>query len=296
LNEMVTYRLVRPWFYNISLMYLWPPNWKNLRKLKDLHKWIKNIVFDLKQETLSQQYQESNTLVGDTNSSRTFMIDLLMEHHLKNPSFTLRDVADEILTFLLAGYETVASSIMWTILMLGLHQDIQDQVYAEMSNLQNEGITYDEAAQLEYLECVIKESMRLYPPVPLYGRKTGREFTCGKYIIPKDTVILLSPYILHRNPDIYPDPDRFDPERFRETNLGKRPWSFIPFAEGLRYCIGKNFAMLQVKTVLVHILQKFKVTSLTKRENIVMCWNVVSCPAEPIYIHFERRNNGFSYG
>jgi len=287
-SEIATYRILRPWFHNSLVMYLWPPFWKFLGELKDLNKRIRNEL-ENKQKFLSQRSQDPNVLDTDHAGSQKVMVDTLFEQHSKDSSFTLQDVRDDAVTFLAAGYDTVASALMWCIFMLGLHPDVQDQIYEEISTLQNKDVTYEDTLQLEYLDCVIKEIMRLYPPVPVYSRNAGKDIPCGKYIIPKGTLVLFCPYLLHRNPTIYPDPEKFDPERFRGESSEKRSWVYTPFAEGIRNCIGKKFAMLQLKTVLVHILRNFKVTSLDKREEVIMCWSIKSNPAKPLKTKFERR-------
>lgn len=111
---------------------------------------------------------------------------------------------------------------------------------------------------MKYLEMVIKETLRLYPSVPLYGRTVVEDFSIDKYSFKKGTEIAFGVFSLHRNPEIYPNPDVFDPERFTlEETVKRHPFSYLPFSAGYRNCVGQKFAMMEMKATIGMLVRKF---------------------------------------
>ncbi|KAL1465042.1 hypothetical protein WDU94_004637 [Cyamophila willieti] len=137
-------------------------------------------------------------------------------------------------------------SLCWTLHLLAANQDVQDKVLAEIEDIfgsrECNEIQKEHLKKMEYLEKVIKESLRLYPSVPYISRWLENDLILGDYTVPAKTNISIVTYFLHRNPKIYPDPDKFDPERFSQKNSAARhPFAYIPFSAGPRNCIGKLF-------------------------------------------------------
>ncbi|UYV77782.1 hypothetical protein LAZ67_15002242 [Cordylochernes scorpioides] len=175
------------------------------------------------------------------NNKKPFL-DLLLYHHMVTGELTLEDIEDEVNTFLFEGHDTTASGLSFTIYLLGLHPDIQEKVRSEV--LEHLGpleqpMTPEGLKELRYLEMVIKESMRLYPPVMHFSRQLQSDIELGGKKIPKGVVIAVSPTGFHYNPTYFPSPEIFDPERFNLENSKKRhPFAYIPFSVGPRNCIG----------------------------------------------------------
>ncbi len=170
-----------------------------------------------------------------------------------------RQARDQALTLALAAYENIARALTWTFLALARRPDVEAKVRAEVKQvLGDRAPAADDAASLHYTEMTVAESMRLWPPTPLVSRiarqddvlPTGARIRAG-------SKILLSPYVVQRNSDYYPDPERFLPERFGEEGRRDRPrYAYFPFGGGPRICIGQPLAMLTCTLVLAHVAQR----------------------------------------
>ncbi|MGZ3645770.1 MAG: cytochrome P450 [Ktedonobacteraceae bacterium] len=164
----------------------------------------------------------------------------------------------ECLTLFGAGHETTATSLSWTWYLLCQHHEIYQKVQEEVDSiLQGRTPTYEDLARLPYCLQVFKEAMRLYPPAYLLSRRALREVEIDGYHIPKDMVVLYAPYTLHRREEYFPEPEKFDPERFlpeREKQLPR--YAFVPFGAGPRICIGMYFAMMEGHLLLATLAQR----------------------------------------
>ena len=174
-------------------------------------------------------------------------------------TMTDQQARDEILTLLAAGHATTANTLTWTFYLLSNHPDIREKLLAELQRvLGGRAPTVDDLAQLPYLDMVIKESMRLYPPAWTQGRFTAGDFEYSGYSIRRGTIILLSQWVTHRLPDLWPEPEAFKPERFDpDTGQKYHPQAYFPFGAGSRICIGMPFANLEARILLATILQRF---------------------------------------
>jgi cytochrome P450 len=160
-----------------------------------------------------------------------------------------REVRDEIVTFLVAGHETVASALTWALVLLAAHPGIADRVAAEAADVLGPDPGTRPAADLGALaklalaRAVVDEAMRLHPPAWLITRRTAADLVLGGRPVPAGSLLILSPWIVHRHPAAWPDPERFDPDRFLDpaTSPSVRA-AFLPFGAGPRMCIGRDFA------------------------------------------------------
>jgi cytochrome P450 len=173
---------------------------------------------------------------------------------------TDREVRDQAMTILLAGHETTANALAWAFYLLGHHPDARAKVEREVDvALEGRAATMADLAKLPYTLSVIKESMRLYPPAYMIGRRATREVTiCGSRV-PRGQVVIVNVIGIHRRTDAFPDPERFDPDRFTpEREKALPPHAYIPFGAGPRVCIGNHFALMEGQLVLATLAQRLR--------------------------------------
>ena len=156
-----------------------------------------------------------------------------------------------------AGYETCQTGLIWTLVLLAQHPRIARDVADELGGLNGAPLTLDAVKDLPLLDAVIKESMRLLPPVPMQARRATRPTKLGDYPVPERTRVILSAFVLNRLPDVYPDPDRFKPERW--ANIRPSPFEYASFSAGPRICPGQWFGLNLLKLSLAAILSRFRV-------------------------------------
>lgn len=171
-----------------------------------------------------------------------------------------KQIRDEALTLFLAGHETTANALMWTWYLLSENPAAAEKFYAEVDQaLQGRLPCFDDLPRLKYTEGVFAESMRLFPPAWLIGRKALGDYPIDGCTIPKESILMMSPWVVHHDPRWFPDPDRFQPERW--MNADDRPkFSFFPFGGGMRVCIGERFAWMEGVLLLASIAQKWRFT------------------------------------
>jgi len=167
---------------------------------------------------------------------------------------------DEVVTLMLAGHETSATALAWTLYLLATHPDVEARLAAELdSALHGSAAGSGDLNAVPYLKQVVQESMRLYPPVWGIARRSHVDERFGDYDVPAGSYIAVVPYAMHRHPDFWPDPERFDPDRFQSgRNESRHSYSYLPFAAGPRACIGLGMAMLEIQLVLAQIVQRYR--------------------------------------
>ena len=173
---------------------------------------------------------------------------------------TDKQVRDEALTLFLAGHETTANALAWTWYLLSQNPEAEARFHAEIDRvLAGRAPVFEDLPQLKFVEMVFAEAMRLYPPAWSVGRRNLKEYQIGDYLIPPRTVILMSTYVVHRDPRWYPEPERFDPDRWLPENVAQRPkFSYFPFGGGARVCIGERFAWMEGVLLLAVLGQKWR--------------------------------------
>jgi len=177
-------------------------------------------------------------------------------------------IRDEVLTIFLAGYETVANALTWTWYLLSQNPEVEKKLHAELNTVLGTSPhqrlpTLADYPSLRYTEQVFAESMRLYPPAWAMGRMSTREIPLGPYNIPAGAHVFFSQYIMSRTPEYFPDPLRFDPERFTPEAKAARPkFTYFPFGGGSRQCIGESFAWIEGVFSIATIAQRWRMSYL----------------------------------
>ena len=181
--------------------------------------------------------------------------------------FTDRELLDEVMTLIIAGFETSAGTLNWAWYLLATHPDVAERVIDEVQGVFSEDaeVTSERLNELVYLEQVINEAMRLYPPGWVFSRRALEDTDIGDFDVPEGTDLFFSPYILHRTEEFWSQPEVFDPDRFGPDRYdADQESAFIPFSLGPRRCIGEYFAMLEMKINLALLVPRFEMRALTE--------------------------------
>jgi cytochrome P450 len=238
--------------------YSWPTfgNVRFSRAIARLHTTIIRMIEERKHAAMSQDD----------------LLSLLLEARDEEDGSSLSDIQirDEAMNLFLAGHETVANALSWTCYLLtqqpAVYQRLQIEGYDFLHERQ---ATFNDLSQLSYTLQVFKEAMRLYPPVYIFGRQTIHSMELGGYHLPGRTLIVISPYVLHRRPDYFPEPERFDPDRFMpEVEQRLPPYAYIPFSVGPRICVGNKLALLEGVLILATLSQHV-IFQLVNRQQII---------------------------
>ena len=204
-----------------------------------------------------EQRRASGQMSGDLLS------EFLQVQDDEGVGMTDRQLHDEIMTLFLAGHETTANVLSWTWLLLGQNPEVEEKLIEELRSVLGGRVpTPADLPRLAYTDTVLRESMRMYPPVWVIGRRALAPFRLGEYELPADTNVLISQLIMHKDARYFPDPDRFDPDRWRagDPRGASLPrFAYFPFGGGPRVCIGAGFGMMEAVLLLATIAQQFRI-------------------------------------
>ena len=193
-------------------------------------------------------------------SDRGTLLDLMLAASPDRSPASEKSLRDQVITIFLAGYETVANALAWTWYLLSQNPDCERRFHGEIDReLLGRLPAYEDLPRLRYVEMVMAESMRLYPPAWAMGRYALNDFQLGDFFLPAKTTVLMSQFITHRDPRFFPDPLRFDPERFTpEAKAQRAKFTYFPFGAGFRQCIGESFAWMEGVLLLATLGQQWK--------------------------------------
>jgi cytochrome P450 len=174
---------------------------------------------------------------------------------------TDRQLRDEVMTMLLAGHETTSLALSWTYYLLSRHPETERRITDEVDRvIGDRRPAFMHVDQLVYTRRVLEESLRLYPPAWGFSRLALGDDEIGGYRVPKGSIVFLIPFVIHRRPKLWPNPERFDPDRFALEHEAARPrFAYIPFGGGPRGCIGNQFAMLEAQLIVAAIAQRYRI-------------------------------------
>lgn len=233
----------------------WVPTKKNrefLRAKETLDRLVTKVVVDRR-----AQMARGESVPND-------LLQMLLEARDGDTGEAMSDeqLKNELLTLVLAGHETTANALTFALYLLAQHPEVRDRVRDEAQRALGEALpTIAALPKLTYTTQVIEETLRLYPPAWCFERVAIEDDVVGGYAVPKGTIVGIAPYVLHRNPRYFPDPERFDPERFNRATPSERPkHAYLPFGGGARTCIGNAFAMMEMQAILPVIVRAFDLT------------------------------------
>ncbi len=221
------------------------------------------------------------------------LLDMLLDARDENGGgMSDLQLRDEVMTLLLAGHETTANTLAWTLYLLAQNPEQQSRLEAELREVLG-GRVADAAGlhRLPYTQMVLMESQRLYPPAWAIGRKAIHDFDVAGYRIPAGTNVIVSQWVMHRDAHFYPDPERFDPERWRAEVAGRRSlpkFAYLPFGAGPRVCVGASLALTESALVLATLMQHYRF-SLASAEPVKAFPSVTLRPRNGLRLRVEKR-------
>jgi cytochrome P450 len=229
-------------------------------------------------------------IIGDRRarpSGQQDMLGLLLDARDSGTAMSDVEVRDQVLIFLLAGHETTSTTLTYALYLLGRHPDVQRRVRAEADAVG--GVpSAEQTATLAYTTMVLKEAMRMYPSAPLTGRRCGADDEIGGYLIPAGSDVVIVPWVTHRHPAFWDEPDRFDPERFTpEREKARHRYAWYPFGGGPRACIGQHFSMLESTIALAGLVHAFEFSATGRPPRYTD--HITLRPVEPVTVLVEPR-------
>ncbi|XP_076806893.1 cytochrome P450 4F2-like isoform X1 [Clavelina lepadiformis] len=267
-------RFLNPFFILDWIYYLSPTGRKFKRAVDEVHAETEKIIKDRKKvlektginDTKRENRKQMLKYRG--KNALDFLDILLQTRDEDGKGLSDREIRDEVDTFLFEGHDTTSSGITWSLYNLAKYPALQEKCRSEVLSVvgTKEDVEWEDLAKLTYLTMFIKEDLRLYPPVPMIGRRLENSLPIrSKLHSPQETKIpsgvntAFSIFMLHRHEQVWENPKEFNPERFTKENCAKRnPYEYLPFSAGPRNCMGQNFAMNEMKVVLAQTLRRFE--------------------------------------
>jgi len=218
----------------------WAPTRTNLR-LRAARRRLDTVTAQLMADRRARPCAAGDVPHGDD------LLGLLLDSGLTDP-----EIRDELVTMVIAGHETVAASLTWTLMLLAEDQVAQERLRAELAALPGPVSLLDHRDRIPWTRAVIDEALRLFPPAWVISRRSDRDDVVGGVDVPAGTLAIISPWLVHRRPDVWADPDEFRPQRFLESGAGRT--AYLPFGQGPRLCIGRELALGEMAVVLGRLL------------------------------------------
>ncbi|MFP4090053.1 MAG: cytochrome P450 [Cyclobacteriaceae bacterium] len=244
LNQQTTHKVVNP-----LRSPMWLPTPNNLQ-LKNAIKRMDEIIFGIieQRRISSAQQHDLLAMLMDARDAET------------GDQMDDRQLRDEVVTLMIAGTETSANALSWSFSLLMQHPEVLNRLRKEADEVLGSGpLSSESLGRLQYTTQVLNEAMRIYPPAWTTGREALSDDEIAGFPIPKGSQVYMCTYTVHRHPDFWAEPHRFDPDRFSpENSKGRHKFAFFPFGGGPRYCIGNNFAMMEMQVILATLVHHFE--------------------------------------
>ncbi|XP_049861015.1 cytochrome P450 4g15-like isoform X2 [Schistocerca gregaria] len=294
-------KFVEPGFHNERMLYR---PWTAISFFKWLTEDGRKLV---KIQAFTKSFAEESISLVRRNlsnkniSARSLLTCLLPENKL-GVTATEKEIIDEALTLSSTGTETTADTMGYLMTLLGLHPEWQDKAQRELDDVFGAGgdylrpVTTADFAQLPVLDAIVKETLRLFPTAPAapYLVTEDTPLAGGRYVAPRGSTVMVAYYLLHRQPQLFPDPHKFDPSRFLEggSATNRKPYSYVPFGVGPRKCVGGRYATLQIKTVLSTVLRRYRILPGSSRKDLEeSVFSIALFPLTGYRVTFVPRDN-----
>lgn len=251
------------------------------KQYKENIKNLDSIIFSIieKRRNTTQKYSD--------------LLQMLMDARDVDTDEPLSDLElrDEIMTIFIAGHETTANALSWLWIILDQQPSIRAKIEQEVLEVLGDRLpSVMDFPKLTYIMNVFKETLRLYPPVPILPRKVEKEDQLGPFTIKDKTTILFSPYFLHRHADFWENPETFDPNRFdKNTQARQHPFAYLPFGGGPRICMGINFAYMEAVFIIAMIVQRFRLSLPMNNKEVKAIFEITYRPKGTILMDLEKK-------
>ena len=256
-------------FYRINWIYWLTPHGRRMKQLcKLVHDHAEKVIEQRKKALEldgSRKITDTSAFLEQVSESRRldFLDILLTAVDEDGVGLSDLEIRNEVDTFMFEGHDTTTSGMCWTLYCLAQHPEHQQKVREEVGSVLagRQNLTYEDLKELKYTQYCIKEAMRLYPPVTRIFRQLDRDLEINGHLLPKGMHCHIAIRSIHHNPDVWPNPEVYNPTRFFPSNAkGRDPYAYLPFSAGSRNCIGQNFALNEEKTVVASIIHHFRLT------------------------------------
>lgn len=316
-SELFLIRSITPWMWIDALFDHSPPGWRFYNLIGKLHDFTDNVIAKRKQVLMGRKdsgesweelngndddgidgpmiNEPGNRRRGNKSKRRLAFLDLLLNYHFQDPvNFDEKAIREEVDTFTFGGHDTTGISLTYIFLLIGHHPEVQEKIQTELDDIfghdRERNVNQEDLNKMEYLTMVLKESLRMFSPAPMILRTLSEPIEVRGYKIEPGTEVIINFVSLHYNEDAFPNPEKFDPERFNVKNSSKRhSFAYCPFSAGPRSCIGQKFAMMEEKIVVANVLRRFTLQSITPLESLNISMEIVLRPVPPIQIKFLPR-------
>ncbi|KAJ1529724.1 hypothetical protein ONE63_006477 [Megalurothrips usitatus] len=290
-SALMYYRVMRPWLFPDALFYFTRPYAEYQEAARVFQSFV-TMMLDYKVDQLKKGAPQRD------RKRRAFLDHVLTSTDAQVLSH--RELVEELKTVSGAAIGTSTDLMSVFLLVVSLLPDVQEKIAKELDDVfggTDRPVEPADLGHLQYLECVLKESMRLFPPVFSFSRTVLRDVTLPSgHVLPEGAIVAAVPHFTHRDPRHWTDPDKFDPDRFLpENSRGRHPFAFVPFSAGSRNCIGQRYAMMSAKVLASSILRRFRVLpsgvagAPSALQDIKMLAGISSAPLGGAVVRVERR-------
>nr|XP_029709535.1 probable cytochrome P450 313a4 [Aedes albopictus] len=292
--HLLTKRFFSFWLYPDCIDHMTDACQTRQALLKAHHDITENIVRQNKVRERMNMADEQYLASVNSYKQQNF-IECLVKYMRTSNHSTQDDIYSHIDMTLFAGNDTTAKSLNYILLMMAMHPDVQERCYQEVMEICPDEagvISAENATSFTYLDMVCKESMRLFPVVPIMARATNADIKLSDdHTIPANCNIILGIYQMHRDPKVWgPNADRFDPDNFLPERVAKRhPYAYLPFSAGPRNCMGLRYARISMKIMAAHILKKYRLKTTLTLDQVRVSYGVMLNIANGVLLSLERR-------
>ncbi|CAG9138746.1 unnamed protein product [Plutella xylostella] len=304
MGRYIVYRASRIWMYPTFIFDITIVGRKQKRVLDLMSSFRDNVIDKRRESAECKKLLLEATAKADTPTAnddiyltrgkkKLAMLDLLLQAE-KEGKIDAKGIGEEVDTFMFEGHDTTSTALQMIFMLLANNVDSQDKIVDECDRIfgsSDRSATMDDLTQMKYLECCIKEGLRLFPPVFFIQRMLTEPMKFRDHEVPAGTDCTVFILDLHRRADQFDEPHRFRPERFLAESPSWHPYSYIPFSAGPRNCIGQKFAMMEMKLAISSVLRRYKLLPVTKPDDVVFITDFILRPSHPIYVKFARRQD-----